>query len=251
MIDTHSHLFDEAFSSDLDECIKRCKDNNVNKIILVGFSKENNNIAQELSKKYNIFYPTAGIHPENVINLDEDMSYLEDFINNNKVYAIGECGLDYHWRDDNKELQKEEFRAQIELSIKYNLPIIIHSRDAIKDTYDILKDYSGKIRGVMHCYSGSLEMANEFIKLGLYIGFDGPLTFKNSKEPKRIAQSIPLDRILIETDCPYLTPEPFRGKRNESSYVVYVCEALSKLRNISLEETEKITTKNACDLFGI
>ena len=250
MIDTHSHLFDEAFKSDLDECIKRCKDNDVNKIILVGFSKENNHVAQELAKKYDLFYPTAGIHPENVLDLDDDMAYLEDFIKNNKVYAVGECGLDYHWRDDNKTLQKAEFRAQIELSIKYDLPLIIHSRDAIQDTYDILKEYKN-VRGVMHCYSGSYEMALEFIKLGLYIGFDGPLTFKNSKEPKKILCEIPEDRILIETDCPYLTPEPFRGKRNESAYVKYVLYEVARLRNISIEEAERITSENACRLFGI
>lgn len=251
MIDTHSHLFDEAFIDDIDECVNRCIENNINKVILVGFSKENNHIAQEYAEKYKIFYPTAGIHPENVEELDSDMKYLEDFIKNNKVYAVGECGLDYHWRDDNKELQKLEFKAQIEMAIKYNLPIIIHSRDSIQDTYDILKEYKGKIRGVMHCYSGSYEMALEFIKLGLYIGFDGPVTFKNSKEPKRIAASIPLDRILIETDCPYLTPVPYRGKRNESSYVRYVCEEIASLRGIALDEMERITDNNAIELFKI
>ena len=251
MIDTHSHLFDEAFKEDISLCVKRCKDNNINKVILVGFAKENNHIAQEYAKKYDIFYPTAGIHPENVEELESDMAYLEDFIKNNKIYAIGECGLDYHWRSDNKELQKEEFIAQIELSIKYKLPLIIHSRDAIQETYDILSKYKGQISGVMHCYSGSYEMALKFLDLGLYIGFDGPLTFKNSREPKKICELIPIDRILIETDCPYMTPEPFRGKRNESSYVRFVCEKVAELRGITLDEAERITDDNAKALFKL
>lgn len=250
MIDTHSHLFDEAFD-DIEECVQRCKENNVNKVVLVGFAKGNNSIAQEYAKRFDIFYPTAGIHPENVECLEDDIEYLEDFIKNNKVYAIGECGLDYHWRDDNKELQKEEFKAQIELAIKYKLPIIVHSRDSISDTYDILKEYKGKIEGVMHCFSGSYEMAQRFIDLGLYIGFDGPVTFKNAKEPKKIASLIPQDRILIETDCPYLTPHPHRGERNESSYVSFVCEEIAKLRGIDKEEMERITDENAIRLFRL
>ena len=251
MIDTHSHLFEEEFKDDIDECIKRCKENNINKIILVGFSKENNDIVQKYAKAYDIFYPTAGIHPENVVDLDSDITYLESFINTNKVYAIGECGLDYLWRVDNKELQKSEFEAQIKLSIKYDLPLIIHSRDSISDTYDILAKYKGKIKGVMHCYSGSYEMALKFLDLGLYLGFDGPVTFKNSKEPKKIASLIPLDRILIETDCPYLTPVPHRGERNESSYVRFVCEEIAKLRGLDINEMERITDENAIRLFRL
>ena len=250
MIDTHSHLLDDVFKDDLDECIQRCKDNNVNKIILVGFDRITNSKAIELSKKYDIFYPTAGIHPEEVKDIN-DLSYLSDFIKNNKVYAVGECGLDYHWTKDNKELQKEIFEGQIKLSIDYNLPLIIHSRDAIEDTYNILKKYKGQIRGVMHCYSGSLEMAQKFLDLGLYIGLDGPVKFKNAKEPKRVASNIPLDRLLLETDCPWMTPTPFRGKRNESSYVVYVCQEIASLRGMDCTEIEKITDKNAISLFNI
>ncbi|MCR5705710.1 MAG: TatD family hydrolase [Acholeplasmatales bacterium] len=250
MIDTHSHLLDEVFKDDLDDCIKRCKDNNVNKIVLVGFERITNNKAQELSKKYDIFYPTAGIHPEEVKDIS-DLDYLEDFIKNNKVYAIGECGLDYHWTKETKELQKIIFEGQIKMSIKYNLPLIIHSRDAIEDTYNILEKYKGQLRGVMHCYSGSLEMAQRFLSLGLYIGLDGPVTFKNAKEPKRVAENIPLDRLLLETDCPWMTPSPYRGKRNESSYVVYVCEEIAKLRNMTYREIEEATDRNASSLFNI
>ena len=250
MIDTHSHLLDEAFDNDLDLCIERCISNNVNKIVLVGFDRITNLKAQELSKKYSIFYPTAGIHPEEVIDKN-DLIYLEDFINQNKVYAIGECGLDYHWRNDNKDLQKNIFEGQINLAIKYKFPLIIHSRDAIEDTYNILSKYKGKIRGVMHCYSGSYEMALKFIELGLYIGFDGPVTYKNSKEPKRVASNIPLDKILVETDCPYMTPQIYRGKRNESSYVIYVANEIAQLRNMEYNELEKILDQNASNLFNI
>ena len=167
------------------------------------------------------------------------------------MYAIGECGLDYYWTKDNMEYQKALFKGQIELSIKYNLPIIIHMRDASSDTYELLKEYKGKIKGVMHCYSGSLEMANEFIKLGLHISLGGPVTFKNAKEPKAVAGNIPLDKLLIETDCPYLAPTPYRGKRNESSYVKNVLIEIAGLRNIEVEELEKITEENSIRLFGL
>ena len=252
MIDTHSHLFDEAFNLDLKECIDRCYNENVNKVILVGFSKETNLLAQKLSKEYSIFYPTAGVHPSEAgSDYLEQLAYLEDFINNNKVYAIGECGLDYYWTKENMEYQKSLFKGQIELSIKYNLPIIIHMRDATQDTYELLKEYKGKIKGVMHCYSGSLEMAHEFIKLGLHISLGGPVTFKNAKEPKAVASNIPLDKLLIETDCPYLAPTPYRGKRNESSYVKNVLYEIASLRNMDINELEKITEKNSIELFGL
>lgn len=252
MIDSHSHLFEEEFKDDLDDCIKRCKDRNVNKILLVGFSKETNEKAQALAKKYDIFYPTAGIHPDEADdNYLEKYNELVEFVNNNKVYAIGECGIDYHYTKENMEIQKKLLQLQCELAIKMDLPIIIHMRDATKDTYDILKEYKGKIRGVMHCYSGSLEMAYEFIKLGFYISLGGPVTFKNSKEPKEVATNIPLDKLLIETDCPFLAPVPFRGKRNESANVYYVCEMIANLRGLSFEEVERVTEENTIKLFKL
>ena len=251
MIDTHSHLFSEEFELDIDSCVERCKENNVNKIILVGFSDITNIKAQELAKKYDIFYPTAGIHPEEANNdYLAKFNGLKEFIKNNKVYAIGECGLDYYWDITYKEEQKKLLRLQCELALELDLPIIIHMRDATKDTYDILKDYKG-LRGVMHCYSGSYEMAKEFIKLGFYISLGGPVTFKNAKEPKLVAKGIPLDRLLIETDCPFLAPTPFRGKRNESSYVKYVCEEIAKIREMSVSDIERITEENAKKLFKI
>lgn len=252
MIDTHSHLFAEEFKDDLDQCILRAKENNVNKIILVGFSYETNDKAYELSQKYDIFYPTAGIHPSEV---NEDymkyLEYLDDYLNTHKVYAVGECGLDYYWDTTYKEQQKIVFKKQCELAIKHDLPIIVHMREATLDAYEILKEYAHKLRGVMHCYSGSYEMAKEFVKLGLYISLGGPVTFKNAKEPKKIALEIPLDKLLIETDCPYLAPTPYRGKRNESSYVKLVCEEIANIKGISFEEVEEATTLNAKNLFRI
>lgn len=252
MIDTHSHLFEDEFSDDLDQCISRCKSQGVNKIVLVGFSESTNNKAMELSRKYNIFYPTAGMHPcEADDGWQKKVMILQDFLKANKVYAIGECGLDYHYGKDNIENQKKLFKAQIELAILYDLPLIVHMRDATMDTYEILSKYKGMLRGVMHCYSGSLEMANEFVKLGFYISLGGPVTFKNAKESKRVAINIPIDRLLVETDCPYLAPGIYRGKRNESSYVVYVASEIAKLREMSYEDVEKITSLNSEKLFGI
>lgn len=252
MIDTHSHLFEDEFKEDLSLCINRCKENNVNKIVLVGFSHETNHKAQELSKKYDIFYPTAGLHPsEATVNYLNDFNQLVEFINNNKIYAIGECGLDYHWTKENISEQHELFKLQCDLAIKLDLPIIVHSRDASQDTFDIIKSYGGKLKGVMHCYSGSAEMALEYVKLGFYVSLGGPVTFKNAKEPKLVAEKLPIDRLLIETDSPYLAPTPHRGERNESSYVKLVLEEIAKIRNMSVEELDKITTNNAEKLFKI
>ncbi len=252
MIDTHSHLFDEQFDIDRDECIKRAFEIGVSKIILVGFSRDTNLKALELSEKYENIYPTCGIHPSEAnINYMDDIYYLENFIINNKVYAIGECGLDYYWVKDNKDIQKALFEEQLKLCIKYDLPVIIHSREAIKDTYDIVSKYKGSIRGVMHCYSGSWEMAQKFLELGLYISLGGPVTFKNAKEPKSVALNVWLDRLLIETDCPYLAPSPYRGKRNESSYVSLVRDEIAKIRNLDEKEIERITENNAIRLFRL
>lgn len=252
MIDTHSHLFEDEFKDDLDSCINRCINNNINKIILVGFSKETNDKVYELAKKYDIFYPTYGLHPsEACSSYLDDFDYLTNFIDNHKTYAIGECGLDYHYGKENMLEQKELFYLQCNLAIKKDLPIIVHSRDADQDTFDIIKSFNGKLKGVMHCYSGSVELAKEYIKLGFYISLGGPVTFKNARVPKEVAKSVPIDRLLIETDCPYLAPTPFRGKRNESSYVRYVCQEIAIIRNITYEEVDKITTNNAIKLFKL
>ena len=252
MIDTHCHLFDEEFDIDREDTIKRAIDSGVEKMILVGFSHKTNQLAQEMAKKWNVFYPTAGLHPsEASLNYLNDFLEFKSFVEKNKVYAIGECGLDYHWDITYKEEQKKLFRLQCEYAIKKDLPIIVHSRDAAKDTFDIIASYKGKLKGVMHCYSGSKELALEYVKLGFYISLGGPVTFKNAKEPKEVAKAVPLDLLLIETDCPYLAPTPMRGKRNESSYVKYVRDEIASLRGITPKEVEEATTKNAIRLFKI
>lgn len=252
MIDTHCHLFDEEFDIDREDTIKRAIDSGVEKMILVGFSHKTNQLAQEMAKKWNFFYPTAGLHPsEASLNYLNDFLEFKSFVEKNKVYAIGECGLDYHWDITYKEEQKKLFRLQCEYAIEKDLPIIVHSRDAAKDTFDIIASYKGKLKGVMHCYSGSKELALEYVKLGFYISLGGPVTFKNAKEPKEVAKAVPLDLLLIETDCPYLAPTPMRGKRNESSYVKYVRDEIASLRGITIQEVEEATTKNAIRLFKI
>lgn len=251
MIDTHCHFNSEDFEKDLDEVIKNAINNNVNKLIIVGFDKKTNDKALEISNKYSFCYPTCGIHPEEANNTtNEDFIALEERIKTGKYYAVGECGLDYYWISDNKERQKEIFRFQIELSIKYSLPLIIHLRDAFKDTLDILKEYP-MAKGVMHGFSGSVESMNEFIKLGFYIALGGPVTFKNAVTPKEVAKAIPLDKLLLETDCPYLTPHPFRGKRNESAYVKIICEKIAELKELPFDVIDEATTNNAIKLFKL
>ena len=251
-IDTHAHIFDEAFDEDRDEVIQRIIEANINKVVVVGFSKETNNLALELAKKYDFIYPTAGYHPSEANDItDTDIIELESFINQNKVYAIGECGLDYYWVKDNIEKQKWLFNEQIKLAIKYDLPLVIHCRDAVADVYQILKGYKGQVHFVMHCYSGSVEMAREFVKLGGYISLGGPVTFKNAKTPKEVAIDVPLDRLLIETDCPYLAPTPYRGKRNEPAYVRNVLNEIALLRGIDVLDLENILEQNSINFFNL
>ena len=251
-IDTHSHIFDEQFSSDREEVIKRITEANISKAMIVGFSKDTNQLALELALKYDFLYPTIGYHPSEANEISsDDILYLEEMINNNKIYAIGECGLDYYWVNDNKDKQKWLFEEQIALALKYNLPLVIHCRDAVSDVYEILKQYNGKVKFVMHCYSGSVEMAREFIKLGGYISLGGPVTFKNAKTPKEVAVNIPLDRLMIETDCPYLAPMPYRGKRNEPAYVRYVLNEIANIREMDLEELELKLDDNSIKFFNL
>lgn len=247
LIDTHCHLNDDAYKSDLDDVVIRMKENNV-KAIVVGCDNISNQEAIRIRNKYH--FPIAlGIHPENVY--DYDYASLEKLIMDNNPVAIGEIGLDYYWVKDNKDLQKKIFEEQVRLASILNLPIIVHSREAFLDTYEILKKYEGKVRGVIHGYSGSVEMAKNFISLGFYIGLGGVLTFKNAKQIKETAQEIPLSWILSETDSPYLTPVPKRGERNEPTNVMYVVDYLAMLRKEDREEVQKQLIQNAKELFRI
>ena len=251
-IDTHSHIFDSAFNLDRLEVIDKSLEENVKKLIVVGFDKETNKLALELSNTFDFCYPTVGLHPTNLDDYSDDFFiYLEDLIKTNKkIVGIGECGLDYYWDKSKIDLQKEVFRRQIELSFKYDLPLIIHSRDAIGDTLEVLKSVGKPIKGVMHGYSGSLEMAREFIKLGLKIGIGGVVTFKNAKNVKEVVKELDLSNFILETDCPYLTPTPYRGKRNAPYYIPLIASEIASIKNISIKEVEETTTNNANELFG-
>ena len=246
MIDTHAHILKEYYDN-IDELVKILKENNMKCVINNSTNYEESIEVLEYSRKYkNFLLPAIGIHPENVDT--EDINKIEELIKSNKIVAIGEIGLDYHWRKDNKEKQKEVFIKQLELSKKYNLPVIIHTRDSIQDCLDIIKE--NNVRGIMHCFSGSYEMAKEFIKYGFKLGIGGVLTFKNSKLDE-VIKKIDIKDIVLETDSPYLSPEPLRGTKNISSNVYYVAKKISEIKNISIEEIIKKTTENACDIFDI
>lgn len=249
IIDTHMHIFDERYENQ-EETIKFALENNVKKMIVVGFDKESSLKALELSKKYDFIYLSVGLHPSEVKKEeDKELIWLKDILNNEKVISIGEIGLDYYWDKTFKEEQKHYFKKQIELAKEYNLPIIVHCRDAVQDCFDILKD--SNVKGVMHCYSGSLEMAKEFIKRGYYLGIGGVVTFKNAVEIKRVVEEIDINFLLSETDSPYLTPVPFRGKLNQPAYTKYVVEEIAKIKNLPMEKVEETLEENTKRLFNI
>lgn len=249
IIDTHMHIFDERYENQ-EETIKFALENNVKKMIVVGFDKESSLKALELSKKYDFIYLSVGLHPSEVKKEeDKELIWLKDILNNEKVISIGEIGLDYYWDKTFKEEQKHYFKKQIELAKEYNLPIIVHCRDAVQDCFDILKD--SNVKGVMHCYSGSLEMAKEFIKRGYFLGIGGVVTFKNAVEIKRVVEEIDINFLLSETDSPYLTPVPFRGKLNQPAYTKYVVEEIAKIKNLPMEKVEETLEENTKRLFNI
>lgn len=246
MTDSHAHIYSEYYD-DIDSLVLELKEKGMIKVINCSTSNIDANEVIELSNKYKGFLlPALGIHPECIDNYD--LEKIEELIKNNKVYAIGEIGLDYYWNKENKEEQKELFIKQINLAKKYNLPVLVHTRDSIQDCLDILKE--NKVKGIIHCYSGSYEMAKEFIKYGYKIGVGGVLTFKNSKLYE-VIEKIDLKDILLETDSPYLTPEPFRGKQNNPSNVYYVAKRISEIKNISIEKVIEETTNNFIEFFDI
>ncbi|MCY7710192.1 TatD family hydrolase [Bacillus safensis] len=253
LFDTHAHLNAEQYKEDLEQVIERAKSEKVEKIVVVGFDRPTITRAMELIEEYDFIYAAIGWHPVDAIDMtDEDLAWIKDLSQHEKVVAIGEMGLDYYWDKSPKDVQKEVFRRQIALAKEVNLPIVIHNRDATEDVVTILKEEgAAEVGGIMHCFTGSLETAKACMDMNFYISFGGPVTFKNAKKPKEVVKEIPNDRLLIETDCPYLTPVPFRGKRNEPSYVKYIAEQIAELREISFEELAELTTKNAKKVFRI
>lgn len=253
LFDTHVHLNAEQFNEDLQEVIDRASAEGVTNMVVVGFDEETIKKAIELAETYDFIHASVGWHPVDAVDMTpEHLEWLKELSSHPKVVALGEMGLDYYWDKSPKEIQKEVFRKQIRLAKEVKLPIIIHNRDATADIVEILKEENaGEVGGIMHCYSGSVETALECIDMNFYISLGGPVTFKNAKKPKEVAEAIPLDRLLVETDCPYLTPHPYRGKRNEPAYVKLVAEEIAGLKGLTLEEVAEATAQNAKKLFGI
>lgn len=250
IVDSHAHFNDERFEGFRDEIIKTMKQYGVKKIVNCGTDYQRIEECLQLSRKYDFCFTAIAFHPSEIPDDTEiDYDRLYEIIKTERVVAVGETGLDYYWRPDNKERQQREFVKHIELAKKADLPIIVHDRDAHADTMEILKTH--KPRGVVHCFSGSVEMAKEIVKLGMYIGIGGVLTFKNGRVLKEVAREIPLERILLETDAPYMAPEPFRGKTNHSALIIYVAQTLAEIKGVSVDEVLKVTAKNAEELFGI
>ena len=255
LFDSHAHLDDEKFNDDREEIIEKIGQE-LDKFISAGYSLDGSRYAVELSKKYDFIYSTCGISPNDIPQTEEELWKMITEIKvlaqqNEKVVAIGEIGLDYYWNKENKELQKRAFIEQIKLANELDLPIVIHTREAVMDTIEILKSNPVKNRGVFHCCPLNRELVKEALKLDFYISFAGPVTFKNSKNAEEIIEMVPDNRILIETDSPYLSPEPLRGRRNDPRNVKYIAQKVANVKKVDIEKIAKITNQNACTIFKI
>lgn len=250
IFDTHAHYFKSDFGDELDSLLRSMPENGVEHILAIGCSVADSREQLDLAQRYDFIHAAVGIHPENVDGLQPDwLSQIESMLKEPKAAALGEIGLDYHYEGFDRELQHEVFIKQLELAEKLNKPVVIHSRDACEDTMNILKRY--KPRGVMHCFSGSAETAREVVKLGMYIGFTGVLTFKNSKKAWAACEAVPPDRLLLETDCPYMAPVPHRGEKCNSTMIKYTAEKMAEIKGVSAEEMIEICAANGKRLFGI
>ena len=252
LFDTHAHFDAEQFEADRDEVLSSLPAADVGLVVNPGCDLVSSQAAVALAERYPYVYAAVGIHPEDCGNVTTaDMDTLRTLARHEKVVAIGEIGLDYYWEENPpKEVQQKVFRRQMELARELNLPVIIHDREAHGDSLSIVLEYP-EVRGVFHCYSGSPEMAQELLKRGWYLGFDGPITYKNARRAPEVAAITPLDRIVIETDSPYLTPVPFRGKRNDSRYLPYVVEKLAEWKGVTVEEMTARTWQNGLRLYGL
>lgn len=258
LFDTHSHYNDEKFDKDREQIIKETYEAGITKFVCAGYNIESSQKAIELSQKYEFIYSICGISPNDIPQSEQELWKDIDEITKiikenktNKLVAIGEIGLDYYWNKENKELQTEAFIKQIDLANELNLPIVIHSRDASVDTINVIKEHTVKKAGIFHCCQFNQEMIKQALELGYYISFAGPVTFKNSKNASDIVKLVPLDRILIETDSPYLSPEPNRGKRNDSRNVKFIAQKIANFKEIPIDEIAKITYENALRIFTI
>lgn len=253
IFESHAHYEDEKFDEDREELLSSLSENGVGYVINVSSSLETIKKTLNLMEKYPFMYAAVGVHPEECEPLNEEnFAYIREMAAKEKVVAIGEIGLDYYWDDPERPIQKKWFEAQIELARETNLPMIIHSRDAAKDTLDIMKEHkSGEIGGVIHCFSYGVEMAREYLDMGFYLGVGGVVTFNNAKKLKEVVAYTPLDRILLETDCPYLAPVPNRGKRNSSLNLPYVAAEIAKIKGLDYDEVVTVTENNAKTMYRI
>lgn len=252
IFDSHAHYDDEQFDIDRDQVLKELKEAGIVGVLNCGASMESSKKTLEIINKNDYFYGAVGVHPEYAYEINEDtLKELKMLAQNIKVKAIGEIGLDYYWEENpSKEIQIEAFKKQMKLAEELNLPVVIHDREAHEDTLKVMKEYHN-VRGVVHCFSGSSEFAKECLKLGYYIGFTGVITFKNAKKIVDVAKIVPIEKILVETDCPYMTPAPFRGKRNRSEYIRYIIEKLSEIKEVEKEKLSYQTILNTRNLLKI
>ena len=251
LIDTHAHLTDEAFDDDRLFIIRDLSNFNVKAVINPGCNVKDSKMAVELAEEFDNFYAQVGIHPEEISRMNEnDLEIIENLAQNPKVVAIGEIGLDYYWRDDNKDEQKEVFIKQLEMARRLDLPVAVHTRDVGEDAYEILKDFRD-IKVQIHCFSESLDLLDKYMDLGFYISIGGVVTFSNGENEKLAASHVDINRLMLETDSPYLTPEPYRGLRNDPRKVIEVAREIAKLRGMKLKKLEKRTSKNAEEFFGL
>ena len=252
LFDTHAHMDDEAFSADREELLASLPSQGLALVMNPGCSLTSSRNASLLSQKYDYIYAAAGSHPDVADEVNKEVleQYRRLVTENPKIKAIGEIGLDYHYEDIPREIQLKAFRMQMELAKELNLPVIVHEREAHEDGMKVVDEFP-EVTGVFHCYSGSAEMAKELVKRGWYIGFTGVLTFKNARKAVEVAKAIPLDRIVLETDCPYMSPEPFRGKRNDPGKIYRMAEKLAEIRGLSVEEIQEITLENGKKLYRI
>ena len=252
IIDTHAHYDDEQFDADRESLLAQMQDAGIGLIVNAGSTVPSWDKIIKLTEEYPFLYGAIGVHPDEVGALDEEqfarMSALHD---QEKIIALGEIGLDYYWDNESHDLQKKWFIRQLELAREKNMPVIIHSREAAADTMEIMKQYAAGMRAVIHCYSYSAEMAKEYVKMGYSIGVGGVVTFKNAKKLKQVVEEIPLSSIVLETDCPYLAPVPYRGKRNCSLYLPYVAEQIAELKGVTVEEVKRQTEINSRELYGL